>query len=47
MLKDFVEPDSPHIALVQYHKMRWLSFADCIERLIHLLPLLVIFFEEQ
>ena len=46
-LKDLVEPDSLHIAIVQYHKVRWLSLADCVDRLVKLLPLLVRYFEEQ
>ena len=46
-LKDLVEPDSPHVAIVQYHKIRWLSLADCVSRLVKLLPLLVRYFEEQ
>ena len=46
-LKELVEPESPHICLVQYHRVRWLSLADCVERLTHLLPLLVRYFEEQ
>ena len=43
-LKEMVEPDSPYIAIVQYHKVRWLSLAG---RLVKLLPLLVRYFEEQ
>ena len=43
-LKDLVEPNSPHIAIVQYHKVRWLSLADCVDRLVKLLPLLVRYF---
>ena len=46
-LKELVEPDSPHIKLVQYHKVRWLSLSDCVSRLVKLLPLLVRYFEEQ
>ena len=46
-LKELVEPDSPHVSLVLYHKVRWLSLADCVERLTGLLPLLVQYFEEQ
>ena len=42
-----VEPNSPHVCLVQYHRVRWLSLADCVERLTNLLPLLIRFFEEQ
>ena len=29
-LKEIVEPDSPHVSIVQYHKVRWLSLADCV-----------------
>ena len=46
-LKEMVEPNSPHIAIVQYHTVRWLSLADCVDRLVKLLPLLVRYFEEQ
>ena len=46
-LKELVELDSPHVSLVLYHKVRWLSLADCVERLTGLLPLLVRYFEEQ
>ena len=46
-LKELVEPNSPHICLVQYHRVCWLSLADCVQRLTHLLPLLFRFFEEQ
>lgn len=46
-LKEMVEPDSPFIAIVQYHKVRWLSLADCVGRLVKLLPLLVRYFVEQ
>ena len=46
-LKELVEPNSPYIALVQYHRVRWLSFSDCVSRLVKLLPLLVRYFEEQ
>ena len=46
-LKEIVEPDSPHVSIVQYHKVRWLSLADCVSRVVQLLPLLVRYFEEQ
>ena len=46
-LNELVEPDSPHVALVLYHRVRWLSLADCVERLTQLLPLLVRYFDEQ
>ena len=46
-LKELVEPDSPHIKLVQYHKVRWLSLSDCVSRLVKLVPLLVQYFVEQ
>ena len=42
-----MEPDSPHVSLVLYHKVQWLFLADCVERLTGLLPLLVRYFEEQ
>ena len=42
-----VEPDSPHLRIVQYHKVRWPSLADCVSRVVKLLPLLVRYFEEQ
>ena len=28
-LKEMVEPESPFVAIVQYHRVRWLSLADC------------------
>ena len=37
-LKELVEPDSPHVNLVLYHKVGWLSLADCVQRLTSLLP---------
>ena len=46
-LQELTEPNSPHIALVQYHRVRWFSLADCVNRLVKLLPLLVRYFEEQ
>ena len=46
-LKEMVDPDSPQVSTVQYHKVRWLSFADCVARVVLLLPLLVRYFEEQ
>ena len=46
-LKEMVEPESPFVAIVQYHRVRWLSLADCVRRLVKLLPLLVRYFEEQ
>ena len=46
-LKEMVEPDSPFVAIVQCHKVKWLSLADCVGRLVKLLPLLVRYFEEQ
>ena len=33
--------------IVQYHKVKWLSLADCVGRVVKLLPLLVRYFEEQ
>lgn len=46
-LKELVEPDSPLVSIVQYHRVRWLSLSDCVSRLVKLLPLLVQYFEEQ
>ena len=46
-LKEIIDPDSPHVAIVQYHKVRWFSMSDCVSRLVQLLPLLVQYFEEQ
>ena len=46
-LKEMVEPESPFVTIVQYHRVRWLSLADCVSRLVKLLPLLVRYFEEQ
>ena len=46
-LKELVEPNSPHVCLVQYHRVHWLSLADCVERLTNLLPLLIRFFVEH
>ena len=42
-----VEPDSPFVAIVLYHRVRWLSLSDCVSRVVQLLPLLVRYFEEQ
>ena len=42
--EDFLEltdPDNVYCQIVQYHKVRWLSFSDCVNRLVSLLPLLV------
>ena len=46
-LKELVEPNSLYVALVQYHRVRWLSCSDCVSRLIKLLALLIRYFEEQ
>ena len=46
-LQELGEPGSTHIALVQHHRIRWLSLADCVERIMQLLPMLVRLFEEQ
>ena len=46
-MKELVEPDSPLVSIVQYHKVRWLSLSDCVSRMVKLLPLLVRYFEEQ
>ena len=48
--EDFLEmtdPDNVYCQIVQYHKVRWLSFSDCVNRLVSLLPLLVQFFEQE
>ena len=37
VLKELVEPNSPFVSTVQYHKVKWLSLADCIGRLVKLL----------
>ena len=29
-LKELVEPDSPLVSIVQYHRVRWLSLSDCL-----------------
>ena len=46
-LKEIVELDSPHVSIVKYHRVQWLSLADCVARVVQLLPLLVRYFEEQ
>lgn len=46
-LKDLAEPNSPYVAIVQYHKIKWLSFAYCVSHLVDLLTLLVRYFKEQ
>ena len=38
-LKEMVEPESQILKIIQYHKVRWLSFADCVSRVVKLLPL--------
>ena len=43
-LQELVEPDSSYIQVVQYHRVRWLSLADCVGRVVHLLPVLVRYF---
>ena len=35
--KQLVEPDSPHVSLVLYHQVRWLSLVDGVNRLTDLL----------
>ena len=47
ILKEMVEPRSPLVAVVLYHRIGWLSLSDCISCLGQLLPLLVRYFEEQ
>ena len=46
-LLELTDPDQKYIAIVQYHKIRWLSLSDCFKRLCMLLPLLVRFFEAE
>ncbi len=46
-LQELVEPDSPLMSIVVYHKVRWLSLSDCVSRMVQLLPLLVQYFEKQ
>ena len=36
-----------HYNLVTYHKVRWLSLNECVQRLVDLLPEIVQFFEEE
>ena len=47
ILKKLIDPNSPYASLVQYHRIRRLSFSDCVSRLVKLLPLLVTYFKEQ
>ena len=47
LLKEMVEPESPLVAVVLYHRVRWLSLSDCVSRVVQLQPLLVRYFEEQ
>ena len=47
LLKEMVEPESPLVAVVLYHRVRWLSLSDCVSLVVQLLPLLVRYFEEQ
>ena len=46
-LLELTDPDQKYIAIVQYHKIRWLSLSDCVNWLCMLLPLLVRFFEAE
>ena len=46
-LKELVDPESPLVSIVLYHRVRWLSLSDCVSRMVQLLPLLVRYFEEQ
>lgn len=41
------DPEHEHCQIVQYHKVRWLSLSDCVNRLCDLLPHLVNFFERE
>lgn len=46
-LQELVQPEAPYVQIVQYHKVRWLSLVDCVDRLVQRLPLLVRYFDEQ
>ena len=46
-LLELTDPDLEYITIVQYHKIRWLSLSDCVNRLCMLLPMLVRFFEAE
>ena len=46
-LMELTDPENDYISLVQYHRIRWLSLSDCVNRLCTLLPSLVRYFEEE
>ena len=46
-LVELTDPERDYIAIVQYHKIRWLSLSDCVNRVCTLLPSLLRFFEEE
>lgn len=46
-LLGLTDPDHAYTALVQYHKIRWLSLSDCVNRLCTHLPNLVIFLTKK
>ncbi len=46
-LEDLTDPEGAYMTLVTYHKVRWLSLSDCVQRLWDLLQPLVTFFEEE
>ena len=41
------EEDHEHFQLVTYHKVRWLSLNDCVQRFTDLLPEIVLYFEQE
>ena len=46
-LEEMTDSDGVYMALVKYHKIRWLSLADCVRRLWTLLQPLVKYFREE
>lgn len=46
-LLELTDPEHEFIGLVNYHKVRWLSLSDCVNRICQLLPSLVRFIEEE
>ena len=42
-LMELTDPDHEYITIVQYHKIRWLSLSDCVNRVCMLLSSLVLF----
>ena len=47
LLLELTDPEHEFIGTVNYHKVRWLSLSDCVNRVCSLLPSLVRFFEEE